>query len=88
MWRYQERFSSKSVKVSSSLKKELVSILVRPYSRTGREPNLLEPAALALTRKRVQQFVQKRSRAECAVILYHLWRDPQAMEERVRELSK
>lgn len=31
------------------VKKRLVSALVRPYSGTEREPNLLEPVALAIT---------------------------------------
>lgn len=63
------------------LNQELISALLEPYSGTVREANLLEPVALAIGHKRVNHFVEQKSRIECALTLYQLWRDPKVIEE-------
>jgi hypothetical protein len=67
---------------------KLVALLTEPYSGTAKEPNLLEPVALALALKKLNHFVEKESQVECALILYHLWRNPQEIEKQVSELTK
>lgn len=61
--------------------RHLVATFVRPYSGTREEPNLLEPVAFALARKKAQEFVAEKSQIECVMIWYHDWRHMKATEK-------
>jgi hypothetical protein len=85
---YYIRYQNGALNPCKIIKEKLVAMVAQPYSGTTREPNFLEPVALVLARRRVNNFVEQKSHVECLTILYHSWRNPKEIESRVRELNK
>ncbi len=67
---------------------KLTAAFAEPYSGTERAPNLLEPIAMALVRKRVTQYMDEKSPFECAVFLYRLWSSPEEIKMRMRGVGQ
>ncbi len=61
-------------------REKLAATFTEPYSGTDRVPNLLEPVAMALARKKLSRFVDQKSQFECVAILYQLWMNPEKIK--------
>lgn len=69
----------------TTLEQKLVAEIIQSYSGTEAAPNLLEPLALAVAPKKVNRFVENKSRFGCALTLYHLSYNPEAIEQSIEE---
>lgn len=67
---------------------KLTAAFAEPYSGTAIAPNLLEPVAMALARKRVTQYVGEKSSFECAVFLYRLGSSPEEIQMQMRGVGQ
>lgn len=72
------RYREGTVNACELAQKQVVAAYVRPYSGTRKKPNLLEPVAVAIARKKAKEFVAQKSQIECAIGLLQIWRRSKA----------
>lgn len=79
------RYREGTVNACEIAQKLVVAAYVRPYSGTGEKPNLLEPVAFAIARKKAKEFVAQKSQIECAIGLFQIWRQSKAPKKEMEK---